>query len=58
MNISDIISDAMAYPFKNITTLILYMVLGIIAAIIGGTTILSFATAITTKDSPVLLLAV
>ena len=49
MNIGDIISDAMAYPFKNITALILYMVLGIIAAIIGGTTILSFATAITTK---------
>ena len=49
MNIGDIISDAMAYPLKNVKALVLYIVLGIIAAIIGGTTILSFVTAASTK---------
>ena len=49
MNIGDIIGDALAYPFHNIKALVLYIVLGIIAAIIGGTTILSFVTAASTK---------
>ena len=49
MNIGDIIGDALAYPFHNVKDLVLYIVLGIIAAIIGGTTILSFVTAASTK---------
>ena len=49
MNIGDIIGDALAYPFHNVKALALYIVLGIIAAIIGGTTILSFVTAASTK---------
>ena len=49
MNLGDIIGDALAYPVNNIKALVLYIVLGIIAAIIGGTTILSFATAASTK---------
>ncbi|MBR3197989.1 DUF4013 domain-containing protein [Methanobrevibacter sp.] len=49
MNIGDIIGDALAYPFHNVKALVLYIVLGIIAAIIGGTTILSFVTAASTK---------
>ncbi|MEE1335805.1 DUF4013 domain-containing protein [Methanobrevibacter sp.] len=45
MNIGDIISDALVYPLHNIKSLVIYIVLGIIAAIIGGTTILTFLTA-------------
>lgn len=45
MNIGDIISDALVYPLHNIKALVIYIVLGIIAAIIGGTTILTFLTA-------------
>lgn len=49
MNIGDIISDALTYPLQNVKALVLYIVLGIIAAIVGGTTILSFTTAAATK---------
>ena len=48
MNIGDIIGDALAYPFNNIKALAIYMVLGIIAAIIGGAAVVSFATALRT----------
>ena len=36
MNIGEIISDALVYPFNNIKALVIYVVLGIIGAIIGG----------------------
>ena len=49
MNIGDIIGNALSYPFHNVKALALYIVLGIIAAIIGGTTILSFAGAAATS---------
>lgn len=49
MNIGDIISDALAYPLSNVKALVLYIVLGIIAAIIGGTTALTFLTAAGTQ---------
>lgn len=45
MNIGEIISDALVYPFNNIKALIIYVVLGIIAALIGGAAILSLAAA-------------
>lgn len=49
MGVGDIIGDALAYPFSNIKALVLYIVLGIIAALIGGATILSTAAAVTSK---------
>ena len=49
MGVSDIISDALTYPFHNVKALVIYIILGVIAAIIGGTTILSFAGAMATK---------
>ena len=49
MDLSDIISDALTYPFQNVKALVIYIILGIIAAIIGGTAILSFAGAMATK---------
>jgi hypothetical protein len=49
MGVGDIIGDALAYPFSNIKALVLYAVLGIIAGIIGGASILSIATAFSSK---------
>ena len=49
MSISDIIGDALAYPFHNIKALVLYMILSIIAAIIGGAAVFSLAGAYTSK---------
>ena len=49
MGISEILGDALAYPFHNIKALVLYIVLGIIAALLGGTTIVDFAVAFSTK---------
>ena len=49
MNIAEIINDALAYPFNNIMALVVYAVLAIIAAIIGGAAIVSIATASATK---------
>lgn len=49
MNISEILSDALAYPFHNIKSLVLYVVLGIIAAIIGGASLISIAGGASTK---------
>jgi len=45
MGVGDIIGDALAYPFHNIKALVLYVVLGIIAAIIGGASLLSLVKA-------------
>ena len=36
MGVGDIIGDALAYPFSSIKALVLYVVLGIIGAIIGN----------------------
>ena len=49
MGVGDIIGDALAYPFSNIKALVLYVVLGIIAGIIGGASVLSIATALSSK---------
>ena len=43
MGIGDIIGDAIAYPFSNIKALVLYAILGIIAGLIGGASLLSIA---------------
>ncbi|WP_298522904.1 DUF4013 domain-containing protein [uncultured Methanobrevibacter sp.] len=45
MNIGEIISDALVYPFNNIKALVIYVILGIIGALIGGAAILSLAAA-------------
>ena len=46
MSLSEIISDSMSYPFKNIKALLIYAILGIIASIVAGNTVISlFATA-------------
>ena len=39
MNISEIISDALVYPFNNIKALLKYVILGIIAGVLMGGTI-------------------
>ena len=49
MGVGDIIGDALAYPFSNIKALVLYVVLGIIAGIIGGASILSIAAAFSSQ---------
>ena len=49
MSINEMFSDALAYPFNNIKALLLYVVLGIIVALLGGATIVDFAVAFTTK---------
>ena len=36
MEIGDIISDALTYPFSNIKALVIYVILGIIAGLVGG----------------------
>ena len=49
MNIGEIINDALRYPFNNIKAFILYLILGIVAAIIGGTTVVTTIAAFRTK---------
>ena len=49
MGVGSIIGDALAYPFSNIKALVLYVILGIIAAIIGGTALLTIAASFSTK---------
>ena len=49
MGVGDIIGDAIAYPFSNIKALVLYAVLGIIAGIIGGASVLSIAASFSSK---------
>ena len=51
MGVGDIIGDALVYPFSNIKALVLYVVLGIIGAIIGGASLLSIATAMTSTGA-------
>lgn len=45
MNIGEIFGDALRYPFSNIKALALYVVLGIIGGLLGGTTIITAAYA-------------
>jgi hypothetical protein len=49
MGVGDIIGDALAYPFSNIKALVLYVILGIIGAIIGGAALLSIAAAFSSQ---------
>ncbi len=42
MSIGSIISDALAYPFQNVKALVLYLVLALIAAFIGGSALVGF----------------
>jgi hypothetical protein len=49
MSVGDIIGDALAYPFSNIKALVLYVVLGIIGAIIGGAALFSIAVAFSSQ---------
>ncbi len=48
MGVGDIIGDALVYPFNNVKALILYVILGIIAGLIGGAAIVSIAGAFST----------
>ena len=45
MNISEIIGDAIAYPLHNVKSLVIFVILGIIAALIGGTAVIGLITA-------------
>ena len=49
MGVGNIIGDALAYPFNNIKALVLYVVLAIIAAIIGGVAVLSLMVSFSSK---------
>lgn len=55
MEIVDIIKDAMVYPAHNITSLILYIVLGVIAGIVAGGTILGMIAGVADKNVFMLL---
>lgn len=44
MELGEILSDALVYPFKNIEALVLYLILGIIFGIAIGGTVLGIAT--------------
>ena len=49
MGVGDIIGDALAYPFNNVKALGLYIVLGIIAGIIGGAALFTSAASFSTQ---------
>ena len=51
MNISEIISDALVYPFNNIKALVIYIILGIIAGIVAGSTIVAMAAGIAANNA-------
>ena len=51
MNIGEIFGDSLGYPFRNIKALVLYVVLGIIVGLLGGTTILTAALAMFSKGA-------
>lgn len=55
MEIVDIIKDALVYPAHNITSLILYIVLGVIAGIVAGGTILGMIAGVADKNVFMLL---
>ena len=49
MNVGDIISDALVYPFNNIKALVIFIILGIIAAIIGGSALFALMGSVSTQ---------
>ena len=49
MNVGEIITDAIEYPLHNIKSFVIYLILGIVAAIIGGTTIITAITVFRTN---------
>ena len=49
MSVGEIISDALAYPFSNIKALVLYVILSIIAAFLGGASLLGMIGALNSK---------
>ena len=51
MNIGEIFGDSLGYPFRNIKALLLYVILGIIVGLLGGTTILTTALAMFSKGA-------
>ena len=51
MNLGEILGDAIVYPLHNVKSLVLYVILGIIGAIIGGASVISILGALgTTGD--------
>ena len=48
MDIGEIIGDAIAYPLNNIKSMILFVILGIIAALLGGATVVTAAASLST----------
>ena len=59
MDLGEIFGDAFVYPLHNIKSLVLYVILGIIGAIIGGASVISIlgalGTTILEDKSPTLL---
>ena len=49
MGVGDIIGDALVYPFNNIKALLIFVVLGIIGALIAGASFVSVIGAFSTK---------
>ena len=50
MELSEIITDALSYPFQNIKALLIYVILGIILGIAVGGTVLGIAAGAATKN--------
>ena len=48
MNLGEILGDAIVYPLHNVKSLVLYVILGIIGAIIGGASVISILGALGT----------
>ena len=46
MDLSDIISDAIVYPFNNIKSLVIYMIIGIIGGILAGASLLGMIASV------------
>ena len=51
MDIGEIIGDAFVYPFHNIKALILFILIGIIGFVLGGTAIIGMVYSITVNQS-------
>ena len=48
MSIGEILSDALVYPINNIKAFIIFMILSIVGAVIGGTSIINIIGALST----------
>ena len=51
MDVSDIVADALVYPLHNMKAFVIYIILGIIAGIIGGVAILGFAVGVANQNA-------